>query len=223
MWWAAFQSRRDRIAYGRLSKKWQERVLKTTGREVLALLCAQDPDLTLESIAERVRRMNAILVEAWCNGDMRPARPFVSDGVFNRFRAQLALMRGEDRRNLMDEVSVIDVDLEGAEIAAPLDVVHVRMTARARDVEVSVAASKEDEARALHRAPLETYREIWSLARRHGATTRREGQCCGAHVSFLRCRVVRCPAGASPKPGGDDQVPLLRRARLLSRARLGTG
>ena len=67
---------------------------------------------------------------------MRPARPFVSDGVFSRFHVQLGLMRGENRRNVMKDAEVVSVELAGVESAAPLDVVHVRMTARARDLDV---------------------------------------------------------------------------------------
>src|SRR5947208_282198 len=54
-------------------------------------LRARDPNLTEASIVERVQHMSVILREAWCGGDMRGARAFVSDGVFSRFAVQLQL------------------------------------------------------------------------------------------------------------------------------------
>jgi uncharacterized tellurite resistance protein B-like protein/DNA-directed RNA polymerase subunit RPC12/RpoP len=164
-------------------------------------LRARDPALTLASIVDRVRRMNTVLVSAWCAGDMRPARPFVSDGVYSRFQVQLALMRGEGRRNVMSDAEVVSVDLEGVESAAPLDVVHVRMTARARDVEVSPEASQAEIDRALSGAPLDEYTEIWSLVRRHGAATTRDASALGSACSSCGAALLDAQTGNLPTLG----------------------
>jgi tellurite resistance protein/DNA-directed RNA polymerase subunit RPC12/RpoP len=103
---------------------------------------------------------------------MRPARPFVSDGVLSRFQVQLALMREENRRNVMSDASVLYATIEGVETAAPLDVVHVRVTAEARDAEVPVNAPDDQIRAVLARTPVEPYTEIWSLVRKTGAQTK---------------------------------------------------
>jgi uncharacterized tellurite resistance protein B-like protein/DNA-directed RNA polymerase subunit RPC12/RpoP len=167
----------------------------------LAPLQARDPALTLESIASRVSRMNDVLVAAWCSGDMRPARPFVSDGVYSRFSVQLALMRGEDRRNVMQDAHVLSVDLEGVESAAPLDVTHLRVRAAARDVEVRAGASQDEIARALTAASVESYVEIWSLVRRHGATTTREASALGSACTSCGAPILDAQAGHLPTLG----------------------
>ncbi len=167
----------------------------------LDALRAHDPALTEESIAEHVRRMADILRQAWCSGDMRSARPFVSDGVLSRFQVQLGLMRGENRRNVMSDARVLKATIEAVASAEPLDVVHVRVTAEARDTEVPAAATDEQIRAALSRARVEPYTEIWSLVRVRGAQSKpasfdvgRACPSCGAPLELegggetLRCR-----------------------------------
>ena len=100
----------------------------------LDALRARDPNLTDQSIIDRVRRMSDVLREAWVNGNMAPARAFVSDGVYSRFQVQLALMRQEGVRNVMSDAAVLYVTMEGAQSSPPLAAVHVRYAAQARDV-----------------------------------------------------------------------------------------
>jgi hypothetical protein len=132
---------------------------------------------------------------------MRPARPFVSDGVYSRFSVQLALMRGEDRRNVMQDAHVLSVDLEGVESAAPLDVTHLRVRAAARDIEVRAGASQDEIARALSRASAESYVEIWSLVRRHGATTTREASALGSACTSCGAPILDAQTGRLPTLG----------------------
>ena len=164
-------------------------------------LRARDPALTLDSIVQRVRRMNEVLVSAWCAGDMRPARPFVSDGVYSRFQVQLALMRGENRRNVMKDAEVTDVEAFGVESAGPLDVVHVRMSARARDVDVPVKATVPEIERALSGASMSPYVEVWSLVRRHGALTTRDASALGSACPSCGAAILDAQAGNLPTLG----------------------
>jgi hypothetical protein len=170
-----------------------EGIPPTDPRALLEPLLARDPALTEQSVAEHVRQMADILRAAWCGGDMRPARPFVSDGVYSRFQVQLALMRQENRRNVMSDARVLSATLEAVEDAAPLDVVHVRMTAEGRDTEVPADADDEAIRRALARTRVEPYTEIWSLVRRRGALTK--------PADFPVGRA--CPGCGAPLDGGE--------------------
>ena len=164
----------------------------------LAPLQLRDPQLTEQSIQLHVQPMSEQLRSAWCGGNMLPARPFVSDGVYSRFEVQLALMRQENRRNVMSDASLLALTLEGVEDAAPLDVVHVRLTAQARDTEVPRDANDAQIQAALARAAVNPYTEIWTLVRCTGAQTKpgdfQVGQACpkcGAPLSggqVLKCR-----------------------------------
>ncbi|MGH7272408.1 MAG: TIM44-like domain-containing protein, partial [Polyangiaceae bacterium] len=135
----------------------------------LAPLRARDPGLTAESVVDHVRQMADKLRAAWCAGDMRPARAFMSDGVFSRFQVQLGLMQGENRRNVMDDSRILQVAIEAVEDAPPLDVVHVRVVGEARDTDVPLGASGDQIRAALARTRVERYTEVWSLSRLSGA------------------------------------------------------
>jgi hypothetical protein len=157
----------------------------------------QDPELTEERISRHTAQMADILREAWCAGDMRPARSFVSDGVFCRYTTQLALMRASGKRNVMADAKVVSVTIESVEIDAPLEIIRLRLDAQARDRMVSLDASPGQVAEALRHAPIEPYSEIWSLVRRQGARTQaapvRVGQACPSCGAPLGAgEVVQC-------------------------------
>jgi tellurite resistance protein/DNA-directed RNA polymerase subunit RPC12/RpoP len=120
--------------------------------------------------------MSHVLREAWCAGDMKPARSFVSDGVYSRFAVQLELMRSEGVRNVMRDAKVLYTTLEAVSSYPPLDAVHVRFTASARDTNVAADASPDQIARALAATCESPYTEIWTLVRRQGATTKRPAE-----------------------------------------------
>jgi len=183
----------DAGARNALARAQADQTAAVRGAASLAALHARDPAISEQSVAEHVRAMADALRGAWCAGDMRPARAFVSDGVFSRFRVQLALMAQENRRNVMGDARVLDVAVLAVECAGPLDVVHVRLTAEARDAEVPVTASDEQIRSTLARTRVEPYTEIWSLVRRAGAVSKPAG--------FPVGRV--CPACGAPLDGGE--------------------
>jgi hypothetical protein len=95
--------------------------------------------------------------------------------VYSRFQVQLALMRQENRRNVMSDAQVTNVGIEAVEDAPPLDVVHVRLTAQARDTEVPWNANDQQIQQQLSHTAVTPYQEIWSLVRRAGAQTKQGG------------------------------------------------
>ncbi|MEO7111924.1 MAG: hypothetical protein ABI183_15885 [Polyangiaceae bacterium] len=138
----------------------------------LALLQQRDPQLTEQAIFQRVHIMSDILREAWCNGEMKPARAFVSDGVFSRFNVQLGLMKGEGLRNVMADARVLNITLAGVSTTPPLDAVHVRLTAEARDANIPYNSSPQQAQQALAQKAVEPYTEVWTLVRRQGAQSK---------------------------------------------------
>jgi hypothetical protein len=159
----------------------------------LAPLQSRDPQLTEQSIALHVHPMAEQLRNAWCAGNMLPARAFVSDGVYSRFQVQLALMRQENRRNVMGDASVTHLSIEAVEDADPLDVVHVRLTGQARDTEVPWTADDAQIRKALAKTPIAPYTEIWTLVRCAGAQTKPGDFQVG----------TSCPKCGAPLAGGE--------------------
>jgi uncharacterized Zn finger protein (UPF0148 family) len=84
--------------------------------------------------------------------------------------------------------------IEAVEAANPLDVVHVRVTAEARDTEVPWTAGEDAIRAALARAPVEPYTEVWSVVRCVGAQTKPAG--------FLVGRA--CPSCGAPLVQGES-------------------
>jgi len=168
------------------------------GSASLDSLRARDPSITEQSIFDHTHRMSDQLRDAWCSGDMRPARAFVSDGVFSRFQVQLRLMQQENRRNVMGDARLLEANIVAVESAEPLDVVHVRVKAEARDTEVPANANADQIRAALSHARVEPYSEIWSLVRQTGAQSKPQGfdvgracPSCGAPLTAgetMKCR-----------------------------------
>ena len=162
----------------------------------LEALQAHDPTLTEASITDRVRHMSDILREGWTGGDMHAARAFMSDGCFSRFQVQLELMKSEGVRNVMSDTKVMYVTLEAVQSNPPLDVVHVRFTAEARDATVPLNSTPAQIQAALHKTHVEPYTEIWSLVRRTGAQTRLKADQVGK----------ACPSCGAPFDQGGGEV-----------------
>ncbi|WP_394832502.1 TIM44-like domain-containing protein [Pendulispora rubella] len=195
IWWLVARSTRNKRAA--ILDAQHEATSRPRNASIETLL-ARDPQLTVESIIQRVQHMSVTLREAWCAGDMKPARPFVSDGVFSRFQVQLELMRTEGMRNVMSDASILYTTVEAVDSRPPIDVVHVRFTAQARDRMVPAQSTPEQIAAALRGASVEPYTEIWTLVRKQGAVTRlppeQVGKCCpscGAPLD-VQAEMIKC-------------------------------
>jgi tellurite resistance protein/uncharacterized Zn finger protein (UPF0148 family) len=201
IWVVLAQARRraaDAGARNALTSAQSDETAAVLGSASLDTLRARDPALTEQSIVDHTGQMSDMLRDAWCAGDMRPARAFVSDGVFSRFQVQLRLMRQENRRNVMGDARIRDLTIVAVESADPLDVVHVRVTAEARDTEVTANATDDQVRAALAHARVEPYAEIWSLVRQAGAQSKPDGfqvgracPSCGAPLAegeTMKCR-----------------------------------
>jgi hypothetical protein len=166
-------------------------------------LRARDPNLTEESIVDRVRRMSDILRDGWTAGDMRPARPFMSDGCFSRFQVQLQLMQTEGVRNVMSDTSVMFVTLEAVRAAAPLDIVHVRFTAQGRDATVPIQSTPQQIQSALAQTQITPYTEVWTLVRKQGAQTKQGAESVGQACPACGAPFSSPQAGTPGDKGGE--------------------
>ncbi len=135
-------------------------------REQFAPFYARCPEATHPALAEAVGDLVRRVNEAWVAGSMVPVRAALSDGVFVCFQVQLALGRAEGQRNVMGDWKLHDARVVGGDAGEAWDVVHVRITASARDTDVPLQATPEEVRQALAAVPPGEYQEIWSLLRR---------------------------------------------------------
>jgi hypothetical protein len=103
----------------------------------------------------------------------------------------------ENRRNVMSDSRVLSTAIVAVEDAAPLDVVHVRVRAEARDIEVPCHTNETEVRRRLERAKVAPYTEIWSLVRRTGAQSKPAGftvgtSCPACGAPLARGEIIRC-------------------------------
>jgi Tim44-like domain len=170
---------------------------RSTAAEGLAALRTQDAAFDDAAFAERAKGVMAKVNEAWVNGNMGPARRFISDGVYVRFQAQLGLLKAQGLRNAMADWSVVGCELLAAESDAKWDTVHVKMVGQARDADVPANLPTAQAIDKAKRAPLVRYEEVWSFLRKRGQKSKNgvpalEGRCpnCGADLPVSD--VVRC-------------------------------
>lgn len=147
---------------------------------------ANDPDFDEGKFLARAKGAFLAIQDAWSRQDMSRARPFISDGVFERFTRQIAEYKERGVRNRMSAVDVREARALGYLTGAHFDAVYVAFTATARDELVKlgteeVVSSDDGE-----------FTEVWTFVRRTGAKSKShpgllEGHCpsCGAPLPIV--------------------------------------
>ena len=172
----------------RRGRKFQEDDLKAIA---LARIQRRDQQFDVQIFLDRVERAFLVTQDAWSQQDLRPCRPFLSDGVHERFDLYIRMQQAENIRNRMKNVRVLGKQIVSITTDHHFDTIHVRITAAAtsynedlmtgRKVGGSVSASSQI-----------TFTEIWSFSRRPGVATNEnssllEGRCpnCAAAVGIV--------------------------------------
>jgi predicted lipid-binding transport protein (Tim44 family) len=154
----------------------------------LAPLRAADPNFDLAAFCQRVSVAFHKTQAAWCAQNLSTVRPFISDGVHERFSLQFAEQRAEGWRDQMDNIVIHDIDLLELQSDGLFDELSVRIEASAADYRVSPGDGK----RVSGSTSPERFVEVWTFLRHRGAVTQVgqagliEGNCpnCGAPVEL---------------------------------------
>lgn len=153
----------------------------------MARLKERDPAFDAQAFLSRVEAAFVKVQAAWSAQDMAPARPFVSDGVMERFSLQLGALKARGVRNDMSDVRVVDKSILEVESDRGFDTLHVRVRASAVDTDVALSSGS----RLRGTGQPEEFVEVWSFLRRPGAKTLQkagliEGYCpsCGAPLQI---------------------------------------
>lgn len=156
--------------------------------EDLERLRAADPNFDAAAFYQRVGVAFRKIQAAWCAQNLATVRPFISDGVHERFSLQFAEQRAEGWRDQMDNIQVYHIALTELHSDGMFDELSVRIEAGAADYRVSLANGQ----RLSGSAAFSRFVEIWSFLRHRGAATQPgkagliEGHCpnCGAPVEL---------------------------------------
>jgi hypothetical protein len=158
-----------------------------------------DPNFSAQAFCQRVGNAFLKIQQSWTAQDLTSVRPFISDGVLERFSLQFAEQRDAGYRDVMENVSVQQIRVADLREAGVFDEVAVRVSASAADYRTRLS-----DGRFLSGSRnVEPLVEIWSFLRKRGAITDLsktgliEGNCpnCGAPIEMNEsANCQRCKA-----------------------------
>ncbi|HEX2225134.1 MAG TPA: TIM44-like domain-containing protein, partial [Thermoanaerobaculia bacterium] len=170
-------------------------------------LLRDDPAATDAALAARLRAIYAAVNEAWTRGDLRPARPFLSDSLFDYLRYWTDAYQRQGLRNVLEGMHVVETVLAKVVRDRHFDSLTFRVWASGRDYTVrqstgEVVAGDPRNDRA--------YSEYWTLIRGAGVkgAPRTDANCpnCGAPVEQINMAGECQHCGAKITRGGFDWV-----------------
>jgi len=138
----------------------------------IAQILKRDPDFDVDAFKARGREIATRIQDAWCAGDMRPVRRFLSQGVYNRFRLQLKIMREfEKKQNAMADFQINGFYIDKRRRSGEFDCLVVRLEAEARDTTVGTDKTPEQAKALAKSAGIIEFVEYYSFMRRSDAKT----------------------------------------------------
>lgn len=169
-------------------RRGMQRNVRAEHDNSLSQIKRQDPDFSFEIFTSRVQNAFIKSQNAWCAQDITKIRPFVSDGIYQRWNIQLAEQKNSGVHDKMENINVFSVLLDNYEICGNTEEMTVRINASAIDYQISLKTGK-----LIHgsKEP-ESFVEYWTFLRRKGAKSIRdkdglmEGHCpnCGSPVGI---------------------------------------
>jgi hypothetical protein len=162
----------------------------------------RNPGFDPQSLLTKANNAFLAIQEAWMKQDMAPVRRWISDGIWQRFNTQFAMMRLLGQKNLVSNIQIRNTFIDAIEQDGNFDIVHVGIHFSARDDFVSDKFPQLDQ-----RGDLEML-EYWSFIRKAGATGKdlyHGNHCpgCGAELPGDMGEVARCASCHAISTGGD--------------------
>ncbi|OQX05621.1 MAG: hypothetical protein BWK76_27260 [Desulfobulbaceae bacterium A2] len=144
---------------------------------------AANPGFNEQEFLAKADKAFVEIQTAWGNGDIRPVRRFLSDGVYQRFNTQIAMMGLLQQRNAVSEISALARHVDCIEQDGLYDILHVAITGGMNDAFVCATNHDLDSP-----GGYETFTEYWSFLRKRG-----QG---GKDLYFSQ----NCPSCSAPLP-----------------------
>ena len=148
-----------------------------------ARLLADDPELDLEVLGKRVALIFSELNQAWTSMELKSARPFVSDGLFDYLQYWIGAYRERGLRNVLEDFALGRWEIVKIVRDSYFDAITLRIWASGRDTTVD-----EKTGHLLGGDPKRPrrYSEYWTLIRSSAArgAPRDDRTCpnCGAEL-----------------------------------------
>lgn len=180
-WWASRQSGSSAGSSAPAAE-----IDATAVQSGLSALQARDPNFNQQVFLDRAQQTFFVLQNAWMARNLEPARVYLSDGIYNRWKLQIDQMVAMHKRNVLEDLAINGCTIARVAGDPNFDSITVRIDAWAADYEVDdqnklVSGDKKA-------AP---FTEYWTFSRSRAAQTRvgetaQITQCpnCGAPVQL---------------------------------------
>jgi len=121
------------------------------------------PDFDIDLFHEKVGAAFLKIQAAWSSQSLATVRPFISDGIYQRFATQFRMMGLLRQQNPLDQIEIHTIQAVSARADGPYQVIDVFIQASVHDAfTCALDSSLDTEAD-------ETFVEYWSFIRKHGA------------------------------------------------------
>lgn len=163
---------------------------------------ARNPGFDPASLLAKVDTAFRAVQQAWMRQDMTPVRRFISDGIWQRFNTQFAMMKLLGQKNIVGDLRIVKVFIDAIEQDGNFDVVHVGIHFTATDDFTSERFPQLDQRGALEML------EYWSFIRKAGVAEKdlyHDNHCpsCGAELPTDMGEVARCGSCGTVSTLGD--------------------
>ncbi|MEI7909418.1 MAG: TIM44-like domain-containing protein [Verrucomicrobiota bacterium] len=132
--------------------------------EGLAAFFAANPDFQLDAFRQKVSDAFLKIQAAWSAQSLAEVRPFISDGIYQRFATQFHMMALLQQQNRLENVRIFDISPVAASRDGEYDVLQVRISAAMNDAFVCQLDHSLDT------DGHEAFAEYWSFIRKRVAT-----------------------------------------------------
>ena len=159
----------------------------------LGAFLAAHPDFDAAVFAAKVRSAFLKIQQAWMEQDLSRVRPFISDGIYQRFATQFRMMGLLKQRNLLDDIRIHEARPVAYRIDGAFDVIDVRISAAMSDsfiCELDPSMNREGD---------DLFVEFWSFLRKRGAVESgydivadRSCPSCGGELAADMGELCRC-------------------------------
>jgi len=110
--------------------------MRSTLTDDLAALQAKDPNFNQQMFLDRAQAAFFALQKSWMDRNLEPARVYMSDGIYHRWKTQIDAMIAAHKKNMLDNLVIGGVQIVKVQTDPNFDTVTVRVDASAADYEV---------------------------------------------------------------------------------------
>lgn len=102
-----------------------------------AALQAKDPNFSEQAFLDRARTIFFALQKAWMERNLEPVRPYMSDGLYTRWKMQVEAMTALRKKNIIEELAIAGIRMVSLHSGEDFDSITTRIDASCMDYEVN--------------------------------------------------------------------------------------